>query len=54
MKANEQIPPLSPLPENECEGLPPFVKSWNQMYLIVIGTLFLLIVLFYAMMQYFD
>lgn len=54
MKVAEPIPESSPTPENECEGLPPFVKSWSQMYAIVIGTLVLLIALFYAMMQYFD
>lgn len=39
-------------PENENEGLPPFIKSWPQMYRLVIGTLFALIVLFYLMMRY--
>ncbi len=40
-------------PENENEGLPPFIKSWPQMYALVIGTLFVLMVLFYVMMRYF-
>lgn len=54
MKVAEPLPEPSPVPENESEGLPPFVKNWSQMYMIVIGTLFLLMGLFYAMMQYFD
>jgi hypothetical protein len=40
-------------PENDQEGLPPFVKNWSQMYAFVIGTLIVLILLFYAMMRYF-
>lgn len=40
-------------PENPNEGLPPFIKSWPQMYAIVIGTLFVLMFLFYVMMRYF-
>jgi len=39
-------------PENDREGLPPFIKSWAQMYRIVIGTLFALILFFYWMMRY--
>ncbi|MEZ4904490.1 MAG: hypothetical protein R2822_23455 [Spirosomataceae bacterium] len=39
-------------PENDREGLPPFIKSWAQMYRIVIGTLFGLILLFYLMMRF--
>ncbi|AEI50634.1 hypothetical protein [Runella slithyformis] len=54
MKDAESIPTPTPTPENECEGLPPFVESWSQMYMIVVGTLFLLMGVFYAMMQYFD
>ncbi|WP_205319194.1 hypothetical protein [Runella rosea] len=54
MKIPDQTPQSSPPPENECEGLPPFIKTWSQMYGIVIGTLIVLIVLFYAMMHYFD
>ncbi len=54
MKVAEQTPTPSPVPENESEGLPPFVKTWPQMYTIVIGTLVLLILFFYAIMQYFD
>ena len=48
---NKAMPLTSP--ENEQEGLPPFIKSWPQMYAIVIGTLFVLMVMFYAMMRYF-
>jgi len=43
----------NPIP-NETEGLPPFIKSWRQMYGIVIGTLAVLMLLFYAMMRYFE
>ena len=39
---------------NDTEGLPPFIKSWRQMYAIVIGTLIVLMVLFYALMHYFE
>lgn len=39
---------------NETEGLPPFIKSWRQMYRIVIGTLLVLMALFYVMMKYFE
>ena len=54
MKSVEQSSDLFNSPENECEGLPSFIKNWNQMYFIVIGTLLVLIVLFYAMMRYFE
>jgi hypothetical protein len=43
----------APQPHNDHDGLPPFIKSWPQMYAIVIGTLFVLILLFYVMMRYF-
>ncbi|WP_373512593.1 hypothetical protein [Persicitalea sp.] len=36
------------------EGLPPFVKTWRQMYAIIAGVLLLLIVLFYAFMINFQ
>ena len=39
---------------SETEGLPPFVSTWRQMYTIVIGTLILMIVLFYAFMIHFQ
>jgi hypothetical protein len=38
----------------ETEGLPPFVKTWPQMYTIIIGTLILMIALFYAFMIHFQ
>ncbi len=50
-------PYLMPLPEEESlpnEGLPPFVKTWRQMYVIIVGVLLLLIVLFYAFMIHFQ
>jgi hypothetical protein len=34
--------------------LPPFVRSWRQLYAIVIGSLVLEIVLFYGFMRYFS
>lgn len=46
-----------PLPEAERrpnEGLPPFVKTWRQMYAIITGVLLLLIVLFYVFMIHFQ
>ena len=53
-RLNLKIKTMSVLePENEQEGLPPFIKTWPQMYAIVIGTLFVLMLLFYAMMRYF-
>ena len=36
------------------DGLPPFVNSWKQLYSLLIGTLFLLMVLFYTMMIHFQ
>ena len=40
--------------DSETEGLPPCVKTWRQMYLIITGVLLLLIVLFYAFMIHFQ
>ena len=40
--------------DSETEGLPPFVKTWRQMYLIITGVLLLLIVLFYVFMIHFQ
>ncbi|MFD1140321.1 hypothetical protein ACFQ4C_04345 [Larkinella insperata] len=34
--------------------LPPFVRSWRQLYMLVIGSLLLEIVLFYGFMRYFS
>jgi hypothetical protein len=42
------------LNDSETEGLPPFVKTWRQMYIIITGVLVLLIVLFYAFMIHFQ
>ena len=36
------------------DGLPPFVRGWKQLYMIMIGTLVLLIVLFYVFMTHFQ
>ena len=36
------------------DGLPPFVKNWPQLYAMLIGTLVLLIVLFYLFMTHFQ
>ncbi|WP_221391306.1 hypothetical protein [Dyadobacter sp. NIV53] len=36
------------------DGLPPFVKSWPQLYAMLIGTLILLIFLFYLFMTHFQ
>ncbi|WP_266367131.1 hypothetical protein [Tellurirhabdus rosea] len=34
--------------------LPPFVRSWRQLYSVVIGSLLLEIGLFYLFMRYFS
>ncbi|MCF2487347.1 hypothetical protein [Dyadobacter sp. CY347] len=39
---------------NDRDGLPPFVRSWKQLYQLLIGTLILLIVLFYLFMKHFQ
>ena len=36
------------------DGLPPFVKTWRQMYAFVIGFLVLVMLLLYLFMQYFK
>jgi|LakMenEpi03Aug12_release.lakeMendotaPanAssembly.Ray.scaffolds.fasta_scaffold152159_2 hypothetical protein len=36
------------------EEKPPLLKTWNQLYGLVIGVLLLLIVLLYAFTQYFQ
>ncbi|MCF0063849.1 hypothetical protein MUK70_00720 [Dyadobacter chenwenxiniae] len=36
------------------DGLPPFVSSWKRLYQLLIGTLILLIVLFYLFMTHFQ
>jgi hypothetical protein len=40
--------------EDRDPELPPFVNSWNQFYLLLIGWLFLLIIGFYAFTKYFQ
>ncbi|WP_198034408.1 hypothetical protein [Dyadobacter tibetensis] len=47
MKEIENLPP-------DRDGLPPFVKSWSQLYLLLMGTLATLIVLFYFFMKHFQ
>ncbi|WP_460910823.1 hypothetical protein [Spirosoma areae] len=39
------------MPENPSD-LPPFVRSWNQLYAIVMGSLVAEIGLFYALMRW--
>ena len=36
------------------DGLPPFVNSWKQLYILLIGMLALQIVLFYLFMTHFQ
>lgn len=36
------------------DGLPPFVNSWKQLYILLIGMLALQIVLFYLFMIHFQ
>jgi hypothetical protein len=45
----------SPLVNDSVRGddLPPFLKTWKNVYILVAGTLLLLIVLFYAFTLYF-
>lgn len=38
----------------EPQELPPFVKSWQQFYRLLIGWLFFLILIFYAFTKYFE
>lgn len=38
----------------ERDGLPPFVRSWNQLYISMIATLVMLIVVFYLIMARFQ
>ena len=39
--------------ENTKNNFPPFLKTWQNIYALVAGTLFFLIVLFYVMTLYF-
>lgn len=36
------------------DGLPPFVRSWPQLYKLLIATLVVLIALFYLFMTHFE
>ena len=38
----------------DTHDLPPFVRSWRQLYGLVIGSLVLEIILFYLFMRYFS
>ena len=40
--------------EEELEGLPPFAKTWKQLYIIVIAELVALIGLFYWFTKAFE
>lgn len=35
------------------KSLPPFIKSWQQLYWLVVGNLIILILLFYLFGEYF-
>jgi hypothetical protein len=39
---------------NPQDGLPPFIKSWPQMYALVIGFLVATMLFFYWLMQTFN
>ncbi|NIJ54957.1 hypothetical protein [Dyadobacter arcticus] len=57
MELNENNPPDSDgLSEDSIsrDGLPPFVSTWKQLYIVMIGTLALLIILFYLFMTHFQ
>jgi len=43
-----------PVEDKQKSGLPSFIKSWKQLYMIVIGELALLILLFYLFTKYFE
>lgn len=40
--------------EPQQENLPPFVKTWNQFYLLLVGWLLFLIGAFYLFTAYFQ
>jgi len=44
----------SKLEVSEDQPSPPFVRSWRSMYVLVVGELALLIVLFYLFMKAFE
>jgi len=41
-------------PQKTNQELPPFVKTWKQFYLLLIGWLAFLIVMFYIFTRYFE
>jgi hypothetical protein len=43
----------NPAPDKDLD-MPPFVKSWKQFYLLLIGWLILLITAFYLFTKYFQ
>ncbi|CAG4995280.1 hypothetical protein DYBT9275_01598 [Dyadobacter sp. CECT 9275] len=47
MKETDKLP-------MERDGLPPFVQNWKQLYILLVGTLLTLIVLFYLFMKHFQ
>lgn len=46
--------PEEPLEDDDLAGLPPFVSTWNQLYVIVIAELIGLIGLFYWFTKTFE
>lgn len=44
---------MANLPKNNIDGLPSFIRNWQQMYGIVLITLLLEIIIFYALTIYF-
>lgn len=40
--------------KDDGQDLPPFVKTWQQFYRLLIGWLVLLILIFYAFTRYFQ
>jgi hypothetical protein len=41
-------------PNQDRDGLPPFVNSWSQLYKLLIATLLALIAFFYLFMTHFE
>ena len=39
---------------NNPREFPPFVKTWRQLYFLVIGALLIEIILFYVLMRWFS
>ena len=46
---SQTVPPF--MPDNRSD-LPPFARSWSQLYAIVIGSLIAEIALFYLLMRW--